>query len=68
MVELENKLKQHQKLIFQLNDLLSLVIERIGKNEQFTGIENEINIEFEKLKNEVYHIKGNIVSTKYNCN
>lgn len=66
--QLEKKIKSHQKLIYQLNDLISTTLNTLKKYPGFENIESDVNDKFEKLKKKVYQITGNIETTKYNLN
>jgi hypothetical protein len=66
MQNLETTLKNQQKIISQLNDLLSLVIAVINKKEGFTDFEKIIVEEYAKLKEKIYNIKGTIQINRYN--
>lgn len=60
------KLKQQQKIIFQLNDLVSVIIDEISiTNPDF---KKNVTNKFEGIKSKIYNIKGNIKKTKYNLN
>lgn len=63
---LELKIRQQQKIIFQLNDLISVVIDKIDKTNP--DFKKEVNETFESIKSKIYSISGNIKKTKYNIN
>jgi hypothetical protein len=60
------KIKQQQKIIFQLNDLVSILIEEL--DFKYPDFKKNINNKFETIKSKIYDIKGIIKKNKYNLN
>lgn len=60
------KLQQQQKLIYQLNDLVSLIIEEL--DVMHPNFKEKITNKFKVSVKKIYSIDGKIQKTKYNLN